>query len=338
MDQLNRKKTSLTPVFLLMLLVAIVGAGVYAYSKKTVIDETALQETPVEQTTDATATDTAPVAETAPEVVVETKKLDVAQPEVPLPSASITDPAVAAMMAPRSLGDVNAPVKVVEYASLTCSHCGAFHRENFEQFKTNYIDTGKVHYTFKEFPLNQPALEASQILRCMPEDKYINFMSLLFSEQDKWAYAENYKDVLRQNAKLGGMTDEQFDACLANEALKNAIAADMQAASQQYKVSSTPSFVFNGGQKVLVGNQPLTEFDKAISELGSAAPAAPAAAAPAAPAPAVTTPAVEAPAEPSAATTTAPADAPQGESPEAAAAGAAVDASGEEPDVTPPAE
>ena len=331
MDQLNRKKTSLTPVFLLILLVAIVGAAVYTYSKKTVIDETAVQETTLEQSQTAPEA-TPPAQEAAPEVVVETKKLDVAQPEAPLPSASITDPAVAAMMTPRSLGDVNAPVKVVEYASLTCSHCGAFHRENFEQFKTSYIDTGKVYYTFKEFPLNQPALEASQILRCMPEDKYINFMNLLFSEQDKWAYADNYKDVLRQNAKLGGMTDEQFDACLSNEALKNAIAADMQAASQQYKVTSTPSFVFNGGQKVLVGNQPMTEFDKAISEVGTAAPAAPAPSA--AIAPAEATAPVAAPV-----TETAPAmEVPQGESPEAAAAGAAVDASGEEPDMTPPAE
>lgn len=337
MDQLNRKKSSLTPVLLLILLVALVAAAVYVYSKKTVLDETAIQETQLEQSQVAPEPTPPAVQEEAPEVVVETKKLDIGQPETPLPSASISDPAVAAMMTPRSLGDVNAPVKVVEYASLTCSHCGAFHRENFEQFKANYIDTGRVHYTFKEFPLNQPALDASQILRCMPEDKYMNFMNLLFSEQDKWAYAENYKDILRQNAKLGGMTDEQFDACLANEGLKNAIAADMKAASEQYKVSSTPSFVFNGGQRVLVGNQPLTEFDKAINEVNSAPAAAPVSV----PAPEQPTPAAPVNStlagEPSDATAP-PVDATGGESPEATAAGAAVEATGEEPDATPVAE
>jgi protein-disulfide isomerase len=97
-------------------------------------------------------------------------------------------------------------------------------------------------------------------------------MSLLFQEQDKWAFANNYLDALRQNAKLAGMSDETFDKCLANEELQKAIVGDMAAASQKYKVESTPSFVFNGGQKVLVGAQPITEFEKAVAEVSAASP------------------------------------------------------------------
>lgn len=291
MEELGQKKSKAGLVIGLIVLLLAISAAAYFYQKKTAVppspsDLTAAAPAAVTDTTVQT-----PVTPATPEanngVVVPTKKLDLGQQVTP-PEVQITDPAVKAMMAPRSVGDANAPIKVDEYASLTCGHCGAFHRETYEQFKAQYIDTGKVQLTFHDFPLNQPAVDAAMILRCMPEERFVSFMNLLFQEQDKWAYADNYKDMLRQNAKLAGMNDEQFDACAANNALKEAIVGTMKQASDTYKIQSTPSFVINHGQRVLVGNQPVAEFEKAFAEVSSAGTSAPAtqtpAAAPTAPA------------------------------------------------------
>lgn len=318
MDDLNRKKSSTTSIIAVVVLALLLGFGAYTFTKKKLDSEApATAETAqTEETTTPPETASTTPEEQKP-VVVETKKLDLPEADAPPPSASNSDPKIVAMMGPRTIGNTNAPVKITEYSSLTCSHCGAFHRETFEKFKTEFVDTGKVQVTFKEFPLNQPAMDASQILRCMPEDKFVSFMSLLFQEQDKWAFDPNYKDTLRQNAKLAGMSDETFDSCLANTALKEAILGDMKAAGDQYKVQSTPSFVISPGNQVLVGNQPIEEFAKAINAATSSSAAGP--------------------------TTTEPAAAPEEkmEAAPEAAAGAAVDASGATPSETeeaPPAE
>ena len=267
MDDLNTKKTSPISIIAIVAIALLIGVGAYMFTKKNM--ETAPVETTQTEETKQPAEENAPI-------VTGTTEMNIPAQETP----SGADPKLAAMMAPRTLGVATAPIKVIEYSSLTCSHCGAFHRETFSKFKSEFIDTGKVQMTFKEFPLNQPAMDASQILRCMPEDKFVSFMSVLFEEQDKWAFDANYKDILRQNAKLAGMSDETFDACLANDALKQAILTDMKAAGDTYKVQSTPSFVLNNGAKVVVGNLPIEEFEKAFAEVSSTktpAPAAPAA-------------------------------------------------------------
>lgn len=208
------------------------------------------------------------------DVVVDTKKLDLPKAETqateiaPVASSKEVD----AMMGKRSIGNPNAPIKVTEYSSLTCGHCAVFQKDVLPQFKAKYIDSGMVELTFKEFPLNPPALDASQILRCLPAERYESFTTLLFEQQENWAYKPDYRDALRQNAKLAGMSDEQFDACLANEDLKNRIVADMKTASEAYKIQSTPSFVINEGKKVLMGNQPLDMFDKAFAEIAPQPP------------------------------------------------------------------
>lgn len=295
MSENNNK--SMAMIVALVLLVALLGAGAYFSLKKS--GETTLPpaetaeattNTPAIEEAPAEATAEAPAAETEPAqpVVVETKKLEIPSEEVadadaPQPDAALSAPTstpdVEAMMAKRSIGSPTAPIKITEYSSLTCSHCGQFHKVILPELKTKYIDTGKVELTFKEFPLNPPAADASAILRCMPEDKYVGFMNMLFETQDNWAYKPEYKDILRQNAKLAGMSDEQFDACLANDGLKKRILADMQAASQAHKIQSTPSFIVEGRAEPIVGAQPLEFFEKVFTEVGGAAvPPAPAAA------------------------------------------------------------
>lgn len=289
MSEQNNKSGLL--VIAVVILVALIGAGVY-FTKAGKVSEplppVTTEEAAVQPTTPTpegpiVEGEVPPQPETPTNVVVETKKLDVpatetAEPAAPETAAAApTDPSVAAMMADRSIGSPTAPIKVTEYSSLNCGHCAAFHKETLEKFKTEFVDTGKVQLTFKEFPLNPAALDASQILRCMPEDKFVSFMGLLFEQQENWAYKTEYKEALRQNAKLAGMSDADFDKCLANDKLKEAIVANMKAASDKYKIQSTPSFVVDDGKKTIVGNQPIEFFEKTFNELNTPTVADPAA-------------------------------------------------------------
>ncbi|WP_435641716.1 DsbA family protein [Micavibrio aeruginosavorus] len=169
--------------------------------------------------------------------------------------------------APRTLGNPDAPVKLEEFASLTCSHCAHFHNDTFAALKEKFIDTGVVYFTFTDFPLNAPALQASMIARCMPGERYFTFLGLLFKTQEQWAFSQDPTKVLRQSAKLAGMSDETFDACLANDKLKQHIADTMQKKADKYQVSSTPSFIFNDGADSMTGAQAIDSFASKIEEL-----------------------------------------------------------------------
>ncbi len=179
----------------------------------------------------------------------------------------------------RTLGNPDAPVKIEEFASLTCGHCAAFHNSTFPQLKTKYIDTGKVFFTFTDFPLNAPALDGTMVARCMPPERYFTFLSFLFQTQEQWAFSQEYKNSLRQNAKLAGMTDERFDSCLADTELKDGVVARMQDKAKTHTLTSTPSFVING-TTVITGAVGIEVFDKAIAEAESGTVATPVTATP----------------------------------------------------------
>lgn len=268
MDELGQKKSNgwVIPVVILL---AILAIGAYMIKGK---DQGATDTAGTETEAPATVDPNAPAAldEAGNPIVTDTKKLDIDRPistTADIPSSYVSsDPAVVEMMKPRTLGSDTAPVKMIEYASLTCGHCGHFYNETLPAFKTQFIDTGKVQITYKEFPLNEPAVNASMILRCMPTDKYHDFMGKLFKEQEKWAYDAKYMDMLKTYATEFGMDNAAFDACLANTELKKSIIGDMKAASEKFKVQSTPSFVFGNGEKVLVGNQPMDIFAEVIAK------------------------------------------------------------------------
>lgn len=167
----------------------------------------------------------------------------------------------------RGVGDPNAPIKIQEFFSLTCNHCADFHTGPYQEIKTKYIDTGKVYFIFQEFPLNGPALYGSMISRCMPEARYESFVDLLLRNQDVWAYSGDFKSSLMQNAKLAGMSEEEFETCFNNKELQQEIATNIAAASEAYKISSTPSFVFNDGERIMRGGKNMAAFDAVIEEL-----------------------------------------------------------------------
>ena len=167
----------------------------------------------------------------------------------------------------RGLGDPNAPVQIREFFSLTCNHCADFHQGAYQALKEKYIDTGKVYYIYEEFPLNGPALYGSMIARCMPEERYAGFIDLLLKNQDVWAFEGDFKDGLKQNAALAGMSGEEFETCFANKEMQKDTANNIKEASDAWKIRSTPTFVFNDGEKILRGASPIESFDKVIAGL-----------------------------------------------------------------------
>lgn len=171
-----------------------------------------------------------------------------------------------AILAPRTMGDPDAPVKIEEFASLSCSHCAHFYEDTFPLLKTQYIDTGKVYFVYSDFPLNGSALDAAVIARCLPESAYFKFIKFLFETQDDWAYEQNYRQILMQNAKLLGGKTDRLESCLNSNELKLGLAEIQQEASKKYSIRSTPSFVINDEQ-VMSGAKPLSAFKEAIDPL-----------------------------------------------------------------------
>ena len=182
-------------------------------------------------------------------------------------TGTVYDLSIKPVLGRRAVGDPNAPVQIQEFFSLTCNHCADFHAGTYQQLKEKYIDTGKVYFIFEEFPLNGPALYGSMIARCLPEERYAGFIDILLRNQESWAFGGDFKAALLQNAKLAGMSEEEFDTCFNNKDLQKDVAVNIQEASEAWKISSTPTFVFNKGEKIMSGVRPLENFDKVIEEL-----------------------------------------------------------------------
>ncbi len=144
------------------------------------------------------------------------------------------------------LGDKDAPVTVVEYASLSCGHCASFHNNVFPTLHENYIKTGNIQFIYRDFPLNPPALRAAQLARCAGDDKFHSYIKVMFDTQRGWAFGQDFLARLREIAILGGMKGAEFDACMQNQALETQIITSRQHAEQLLGVSSTPTLFVNG--------------------------------------------------------------------------------------------
>jgi len=167
----------------------------------------------------------------------------------------------------RILGNPDAPITIVEYASLTCPHCAHFTKDVLPELKKKWIDTGKAKLVLRDYPLDEPALRAAMIARCAPPDRYYAYIDTFFGSQEKWVTARDYRDALARLVKLGGMSREEFDNCLKNTALENKIVEDRLIASKELDVNSTPTFFINGTK--FTGAPTVEEFDKALSGLAA---------------------------------------------------------------------
>jgi protein-disulfide isomerase len=165
-----------------------------------------------------------------------------------------------------ALGPVEAKVTIVEYASMTCGHCANFHKQVLPKLKEKYVDTSKVRFIMREFPLDNLAAAASMLARCAPADKVYPMVDMLFQTQADWAYAQgNPVPKLFEIAKQAGFTQESFDKCLTDQKLLDQVNAQRTRGSEQFGVSATPTFFING--KKLSGAPTLEAFDKMIEPL-----------------------------------------------------------------------
>jgi protein-disulfide isomerase len=158
--------------------------------------------------------------------------------------AQATDP----RLTNRSMGNADAKVKVEEWFSLTCTHCAEFQKATFPQVKRDLIDKGRILYTWRDYPLDQVALNAAMVARALPADRYEPFITTLLGTQDRWAFARgvNSTEELAKIAALAGMPRQAFDAALADASLKQAILTAQDEAEKKLGVNSTPSFIVNG--------------------------------------------------------------------------------------------
>ena len=144
------------------------------------------------------------------------------------------------------LGSDDAPVTIVEYASMTCPHCAHFHETTLPGLKEKYIDTGKARLIFREFPFDPRAAAAFMLARCAPKEQYFPLIDVMFKQQDVWATAQDPRPPLLQIVKLAGFTQESFEACLKNQQVLDNVMAVREKATKDYKVDSTPTCFING--------------------------------------------------------------------------------------------
>ncbi len=170
----------------------------------------------------------------------------------------------------RPIGSPNAPVTMVEYSSLGCPHCADFHTRTLPKIMKNYVDTGKVKLIIRDFPLNGPSFAAAMMARCAKPERREQFIEVLFANQDSWEGAEDPKAALARIGKLGGMSQAEFDRCMADQALFKGIQKLQLEAQQKYDVNATPTFIImksqNSDGEKIEGSQPYEVFEKAFAK------------------------------------------------------------------------
>jgi protein-disulfide isomerase len=167
----------------------------------------------------------------------------------------------------RAIGRPDAPMVVQEFFSLTCSHCGAFAREVFPRVKAELVNTGRIRFVWRDFPLDQVALRASAVARTFPADGYEAFLHALFTTQDRWAFARgvDHKAEIGRIAALAGMPQATFEAAWADDNLARWILEQAQQGEREHRINATPSFLF--GTRMVSGAIP---FDRFVQEASRA--------------------------------------------------------------------
>ncbi|MEQ8193897.1 MAG: DsbA family protein [Rhodospirillales bacterium] len=176
------------------------------------------------------------------------------------PAAAL--PSVEEAMKDRVMGNPDAPVTIIEYSSLTCPHCMAFHRDTLPELKKTYIDTGKVKLIYRDFPFGGLAMAAAMMARCAKPERYFGLLEILFRSQAEWTRGDQPLANLSRIGRLAGMPDSDVQACFQHRDLWQAIKNQAKSAEQKYQINSTPSFVIN--DRTVSGALPFEEFKKII--------------------------------------------------------------------------
>lgn len=160
------------------------------------------------------------------------------------------------------LGAAEAPVTVIEYASLTCPHCATFHSETMPQVKSEWIETGRARFVYRHYPLDQLALRAAAVSECIKGDGFFGFVDVLFSNQQKWSHAQDPIAAIGQYAALAGLDKATFEACMNDETTLDRITERQSDGQNRYGIASTPSFMVNGTP--VVGARGYDEFNAVL--------------------------------------------------------------------------
>ena len=163
-----------------------------------------------------------------------------------------------------SIGDDDAPITIIEYASMTCSHCAEFHTETYPVLKKNYVEKGDVKFIFREFPLDKLSMATSMLARCVDSSISLAFIEILFQNRSKW-YSDNAITELKNLSKQAGLNSEDFDQCLNDQELLDQLIIQKENAIKEFQINSTPSFIING--KVISGNKPYSYFKAEIDKI-----------------------------------------------------------------------
>ncbi len=180
-------------------------------------------------------------------------------------SVSVQDLAQAGPLGDVAQGSADAKVTIIEYASLTCSHCAAFHRDTYPELKKRYIDTGKVRFVLREFPLDPLATAAFMLSRCDGEAKYYPMTDLFFEQQRTWAFSDKPLDAMQNLVKQAGISQEKFQSCLRDQKIYDGVNAVRKRGEEMFKVESTPTFFINGQRHA--GNMSIAEIEKIIQPM-----------------------------------------------------------------------
>jgi protein-disulfide isomerase len=156
----------------------------------------------------------------------------------------------AAFLGEASLGSAEAPVTIIEYASMTCPHCASFHRSAMPTLKEEYIETGKAQLIYRDFPLDAVALKAAMVARCGGPDRYFAFVDVIYGQQQRWTRADDPVAALKQLVAIGGLSPAEIDACLADKTLEDAVLRNRLIGQNEHEVESTPTFIVNGQKHV----------------------------------------------------------------------------------------
>lgn len=181
------------------------------------------------------------------------------------PAALMID--VASAMKDRVIGNDNAPVTIIEYSSMTCPHCANFTTRQLPEVKKRLLETGKARLIFRDFPLDNSALKAAMMARCVPDDKYFGLVEVIFSNQDRWMTSKDPMEGLAQLGALAGMDGDLFKACTQNAELETAVLQGVKDAQSKYHIESTPTFIFNAGAETLGGEADADRFEAIVNKL-----------------------------------------------------------------------
>lgn len=173
-----------------------------------------------------------------------------------------TLPPAEEILSERVLGNSDAKVTMIEYASMTCPHCANFHTKTFPVIKKEYIVTGKIKFIYRDFPLDQFALAAAMMARCSAKERYFGVIDVIFRTQREWGRNPNPRKALEQIGKIVGVSESTYEACVTDKVVHDGMIKMRNDAVEKYKVRTTPTFVVN--EKKINGGLPLEELRKVL--------------------------------------------------------------------------